>query len=142
MNMNTVNRSKERRGFLLSYTKYPPNILLYIHSFIFNHQLIVSHSLKKEQNINSNKKKNQLKNEKRAFLSKNSRDTQCIQLNYAVLTSQNSAVWINLRYYICFISHEITREQAHLAIKLFVWLIVSPIKCGTVSKSCCYDQFV
>lgn len=141
MNMNTVNRSKERRGFLLSYTKYPPNILLYIHSFIFNHQLIVSHSLKKRTKHQQQQKKTSLKMRK-AFLSKNSRDTQCIQLNYAVLTSQNSAVWINLRYYICFISHEITREQAHLAIKLFVWLIVSPIKCGTVSKSCCYDQFV
>lgn len=67
MNMNTVNRSKERRGFLLSYTKYPPNILLYIHSFIFNHQLIVSHSLKKEQNINSNKKKTSLKMRKERF---------------------------------------------------------------------------
>lgn len=140
MNMNTVNRSKERRGFLLSYTKYPPNILLYIHSFVFNHHLIVSHSLKKNKTATATKK--QLKNEKRAFLSKNSRAAQCIQLNYAVLTSQNSAVWINLRYYICFISHEITIEQAHLAIKLFVWLIVSPIKCGTVSKNCCYDQFV
>lgn len=92
MNMNTVNRSKERRGFLLSYTEYPPNILLYIHSFVFNHHLIVSHSLKKNKTATATATKKQLKNEKRAFLSKNSRAAQCIQLNYAVLTSQNSAV--------------------------------------------------